>query len=148
VGATTVLSMSIERKAPLAAEIDGNGDIITTGDAAKILKLSADRVRQLEGAGILTARRTATGVRLFDRSTVLRLSRERSAALVLRRTFRASCPRVRAGVAGHRSNAAGRARARGAKGHGEPGEGEEGAGAAGRAREDLSGAQPELPSLR
>jgi DNA-binding transcriptional MerR regulator len=68
--------MLMERgRKPTVTETDRA--IITTGDAAKILQLSVDRVRQLERSGILTARRTATGIRLFDRDTVLRLARER-----------------------------------------------------------------------
>jgi DNA-binding transcriptional MerR regulator len=61
------------------APVDTPGDLLT-GDVAKILRLSSDRVRQLERSGLLTARRTPTGTRLFDRESVLRFSRERRKA--------------------------------------------------------------------
>lgn len=52
-------------------------EILTTGEAAKILNLSTQRVRQLEASGDLRSRRTAGGVRIFDRSEVDRLRRQR-----------------------------------------------------------------------
>lgn len=52
-------------------------EILTTGEAAKILNLSTQRVRQLEASGDLSSRRTAGGVRIFDRSEVDRLRRQR-----------------------------------------------------------------------
>jgi excisionase family DNA binding protein len=51
---------------------------LTTGEAAKVLKVSADRVRQLEAEGTLQAVRTASGVRLFERSAVEKLAAERA----------------------------------------------------------------------
>ena len=52
-------------------------EFIQTGDAARILELSDERVRQLEAEGKLSALRTPRGVRLFLRSDVVRLQRER-----------------------------------------------------------------------
>lgn len=53
---------------------------LTTGEVSRSLGISADRVRQLERCGALPARRTETGVRLFDRSVVevFRQQRERN----------------------------------------------------------------------
>lgn len=48
-------------------------DILTTGEVAKILGLSTQRIRQLETGGDLHPRRTATGVRIFDRREVEQL---------------------------------------------------------------------------
>ena len=47
-----------------------SGAFLTTGEVARSLEISADRVRQLERCGALPASRTETGVRLFDRSAV------------------------------------------------------------------------------
>ncbi len=44
--------------------------LITTGTVARLLNVSADRVRQLERLGILEATRTESGIRLFDRASV------------------------------------------------------------------------------
>lgn len=48
-------------------------------DAAKILKVSADTVRLYESRGLLKARRTVSGVRLFRREDVEKFARERTA---------------------------------------------------------------------
>jgi DNA-binding transcriptional MerR regulator len=50
-----------------------------TGETARELHVSPDTVRHLERAGILTAVKTAGGVRLFDPEQVARLKRERAA---------------------------------------------------------------------
>jgi len=47
---------------------------LMTNDAAKILKKSADRVRDLESSGKLPALRTLSGQRLFRREDVERLA--------------------------------------------------------------------------
>jgi DNA-binding transcriptional MerR regulator len=52
---------------------------IMTAEAARIVKISEDRIRQLSDAGILVTERTASGVRLFDRSEVERFAAERAA---------------------------------------------------------------------
>lgn len=54
---------------------------LTTGDTAKTLGVSDERVRQLEREGKLTATRTAGGFRLFDSKQVerLRIQREQAA---------------------------------------------------------------------
>lgn len=52
-------------------------EILTTGEAAKILNLSTQRVRQLDAIGVLPSRRTAGGVRIFDRTDVEHLRRQR-----------------------------------------------------------------------
>lgn len=56
------------------------GDLMTTGEAARLLKLSPDMVRWLEREGRLPAQRTTNGVRLFRRSDVERLAAERAQA--------------------------------------------------------------------
>ena len=53
---------------------------ITTLDASRLLHMSPDRVRQLERCGELPAQRTSSGVRLFDRATVLRYAQTRERA--------------------------------------------------------------------
>ncbi len=53
-------------------------ELLTTGDAARILGVSADSVRVYERAGRLAATRTAGGVRLFTREDVERLAGERA----------------------------------------------------------------------
>lgn len=51
--------------------------VLTIGEAAKILNLSTQRVRQLNARGALHASRTGTGMRIFERSEVERLRDER-----------------------------------------------------------------------
>lgn len=58
--------------------MDETRTLLTTLEAARILKLSNTRVLQLERVGRLTAQRTSTGQRIFDRADVLRLARERA----------------------------------------------------------------------
>jgi excisionase family DNA binding protein len=53
-------------------------ELLTVGDAAEILGLSADMVRVLHRNGLLQALRTPRGYRLFRRSDVERLARERA----------------------------------------------------------------------
>jgi len=51
--------------------------LLTTADAARILRVVPATVRWLERTGKLAAQRTASGVRLFKRSEVERVHRER-----------------------------------------------------------------------
>jgi excisionase family DNA binding protein len=53
-------------------------DLLTSADAARILGVVPATVRQLEKGGKLPAQRTPGGVRLFRRSDVERLARERA----------------------------------------------------------------------
>ena len=53
-------------------------DLMTTGEAARLLRLSPDMVRWLEREGRLPALRTTNGVRLFRRCDVERLATERA----------------------------------------------------------------------
>ena len=53
---------------------------LLTNEAAQVLGVSPETVRLWERAGRLPATKTATGVRLFNRSDVERLARERRAA--------------------------------------------------------------------
>jgi DNA-binding transcriptional MerR regulator len=53
--------------------------LLMTGDAARILKRSEQRVRQYHEAGKLPAVMTANGRRLFKQSDVERLARELAA---------------------------------------------------------------------
>jgi len=48
----------------------------TTGDVARQLRLSPDRIRQLEREGKLSAQKTLSGVRLFKASDVDRFAKE------------------------------------------------------------------------
>ncbi len=52
---------------------------LQTKDAAKILDVTSTRVIQLSNAGRLRTERTSAGMRLFDRSDVEKLARERKA---------------------------------------------------------------------
>jgi excisionase family DNA binding protein len=53
--------------------------LLTTVDAARKLKLSTERVRQLADAGLLRSTRTLRGQRLYASEDVERLARERAA---------------------------------------------------------------------
>jgi len=53
-------------------------DLMTTGEAARVLDLSADMVRYLERTGRLPAQRTTNGVRLFRRGDVEQLAARRA----------------------------------------------------------------------
>jgi excisionase family DNA binding protein len=53
-------------------------DLMTSGEAARLLALSADMVRWLEREGRLPAQRTTNGLRLFRRSDVEALKAERA----------------------------------------------------------------------
>ena len=52
-------------------------ELMGTGEVALRLRLSAERVRQLEAAGKLQAWRTGAGRRVFLRDDVERLAQER-----------------------------------------------------------------------
>jgi excisionase family DNA binding protein len=52
---------------------------LTVTEAARVLDLSSDSVRRLEGEGKLAAIRVGKGQRLFSRSEVERLRDERAA---------------------------------------------------------------------
>lgn len=54
--------------------------LLTPAGAARLLQLSADRVRDLIDAGELPAQRTESGIRLVSKGAVLRLQRERELA--------------------------------------------------------------------
>ena len=56
-------------------EVDMN-ELLTTGDTAKRIKRSTDRVRQLERAGKLPAQKTRSGQRLFKASDVDRFAKQ------------------------------------------------------------------------
>jgi excisionase family DNA binding protein len=58
--------------------LDG-GEILTTGDVAKVLQVSADLVRQLAREGRLPALKTRSGQRLFWLSDVEALVDQRAA---------------------------------------------------------------------
>jgi DNA-binding transcriptional MerR regulator len=53
--------------------------IMTTSDVSRALDISVDRVRQLERVGVLTARRTESGVRIFSRTVIDEFRRRRGA---------------------------------------------------------------------
>lgn len=59
--------------------MDAFADILTCVDAASLLNISTERVRQLSRAGALTPRRTPHGLRIFTRDDVLRLKALREA---------------------------------------------------------------------
>ena len=52
-------------------------EILTTGEVAKMLGLSTQRIRHLEASVDLHRRRTATGVRIFECDEVQRLFHRR-----------------------------------------------------------------------
>jgi DNA-binding transcriptional MerR regulator len=54
--------------------------LVSPGDAAKRLNLSASRVIQLDRAGVLPAMRDSAGRRFFDAEDVERFARERESA--------------------------------------------------------------------
>jgi excisionase family DNA binding protein len=56
-------------------------EYLTTGDAARVLRVDPATVRMYERAGRLPALRTPGGLRLFARSDVERLAHEREARL-------------------------------------------------------------------
>jgi DNA-binding transcriptional MerR regulator len=51
---------------------------VLTSEAARILDVTPAGVRAMERRGCLTAVRTASGVRLFDRGAVEQLARQRA----------------------------------------------------------------------
>lgn len=51
--------------------------LLTIGEAARILCLSTQRVRQLERSKVLRAFRTETGVRIFERQAIEEYQRYR-----------------------------------------------------------------------
>lgn len=55
-------------------------DLMTTGEAGRLLGLSPDMVRWLEREGRLPAQRTTNGLRLFRRADVEKLAAERARA--------------------------------------------------------------------
>ncbi len=59
-------------------------DLMTTGEAARVLGLSTDMVRLLERDGRLPSRRTTNGLRLFRRGEVEKLAAERARAAASR----------------------------------------------------------------
>jgi excisionase family DNA binding protein len=52
-------------------------DLLTTGEAARLLDLSPDSVRRFEREGLLSAIRVGKGQRLFTKSEIERLSDQR-----------------------------------------------------------------------
>ena len=66
--------------APRLWSMETETTLILTGEASRILNVVPDTVRHLERTGRLRAVKTSRGVRLFDRSDVERLARERAAA--------------------------------------------------------------------
>jgi excisionase family DNA binding protein len=57
----------------------GENEFLTTGDAARVLGVSADFIRQLTRDGRLPAQRTRSGQRLFTAADVEQLAKERAA---------------------------------------------------------------------
>ncbi len=64
-------------------------DLLTVGDAARVLDLTSRSVQDLENRGRLPAIRTARGLRLFKRSDVDQLAEERAAKRRRRESARA-----------------------------------------------------------
>lgn len=52
-------------------------DILSTKEAAGILEVGPDRVRQLERAGVLPCMKTEKGIRIFLRGDVVALKEKR-----------------------------------------------------------------------
>lgn len=55
------------------------GELLTPADAGRLLGLTGQGIRYLEGRGVLRCQRTASGVRLFRRRDVERLRARREA---------------------------------------------------------------------
>jgi len=55
-------------------------ELIGVSEAARMLRLSEDAVRRLEDRGLLKARRTSWGMRIFERVDVEKLVAARSVA--------------------------------------------------------------------
>lgn len=53
-------------------------DPVLTGEVARLLDVSEETVRAYDRRGVLRARRTSSGVRIFDRDDVERLRRSRA----------------------------------------------------------------------
>lgn len=53
-------------------------DLVFTSEAARLLEVSPETVRLWERAGKLTALRVSGGVRLFERSEIEKVARERA----------------------------------------------------------------------
>jgi DNA-binding transcriptional MerR regulator len=51
---------------------------LLTGEAAKIAEVSPETIRLWERNGLLKARRTAGGTRIFSRTDVIRVTQERA----------------------------------------------------------------------
>ncbi len=64
-------------------------DDLLTSDVARRLQVSPDTVRNYERCGLLTARRTASGVRIFSPVDVERFAEER----ISQRTHKTRVPR-------------------------------------------------------
>ena len=60
-------------------EVEGNMDIVSVGDAARICGVSEPTIRYWEKVGKLRGFRTPSRQRLFLRSVVEQLARERGA---------------------------------------------------------------------
>lgn len=74
-------------------------DLFTVQDPARELGISADRVRQLERAGLIPCFRTPSGLRLFRPADVRKLAEQR-----MKQDSRFGSHRKRSGNAGINSN--------------------------------------------
>lgn len=65
----------------LSMKLEGQdmSQLFGTQDAARVIGVSADAVRWYERHGLLAARRTAGGARIFQRKVVEKFARERTA---------------------------------------------------------------------
>jgi excisionase family DNA binding protein len=66
-------------------------DPVLTSEAARILEVSPETIRNWERAGILLASKTGSGVRVFDRGDVDALKQQRAA----RQPHHTSCSSAR-----------------------------------------------------
>ena len=64
----------------MAKDVAAAFDPMLTGEAARLLEIAQDTLREWDRRGLLKARRTPSGVRVFARDEVERLAEQRRQA--------------------------------------------------------------------
>ncbi len=65
----------------MRTEYSENRTLLLTSEVARLLSVTPETVRRWERTGSLSARKTATGVRLFDLGEVERFTRRREGSI-------------------------------------------------------------------
>ena len=65
----------------MRTEYSENRTLLLTSEVARLLRVTPETVRRWERTGSLSARKTATGVRLFDLGEVKRFTRRREGSI-------------------------------------------------------------------